>query len=134
MPGVHRAIRMKLKKMETAPKGDYPWFSEWPIQVRNTHYCAGRIGLQGIPAGPSDAFGEIRAASQNSPVAPARWHNAWARRRLGQRGRQRIKHGAPRDSKPSGIAVEPFPFVLCFATGLIPNLYRVHSAAQFPSA
>lgn len=53
-PIVQRAIRMKLKKMETAPMGDLPWFSYWLIQVRETRFGAGLIGFKGIPAGPSD--------------------------------------------------------------------------------
>lgn len=53
-PTTHRALRMKVKKMESAERRDYPWFSYWLIWVRETRFGAGLIGFKGIPAGPSD--------------------------------------------------------------------------------
>lgn len=53
-PIVHRAIRMKLKKMETAPPADHAWFSYWLIVIHESRFGAGLIGFKGIPAGPSD--------------------------------------------------------------------------------
>lgn len=53
-PAVHRAVRMKLKKMETAPAPDFPWFTYWMIWVRESHFGAGLIGFKGILPGPSD--------------------------------------------------------------------------------
>lgn len=53
-PTVHRAIQMKLKKMESAPETDFPWFTYWLIRVRETRFGAGLIGFKGIPAGPAD--------------------------------------------------------------------------------
>lgn len=53
-PIVHRVIRMKLKKMETAPPADHAWFSYWLIVIQETRFGAGLIGFKGIPTGPSD--------------------------------------------------------------------------------
>lgn len=53
-PIVHRAIRMKLKKMETAPPADHAWFSYWLIVIQESRFGAGLIGFKGIPADPSD--------------------------------------------------------------------------------
>lgn len=53
-PTVHRAVRMKLKKMETAPALDFPWFTYWMIQVHESRFGAGLIGFKGILSGPSD--------------------------------------------------------------------------------
>lgn len=53
-PKVHRAIQMKLKRMEKIPPADYPWFTYWMIRVREMRLGAGLIGFKGIPAGPAD--------------------------------------------------------------------------------
>lgn len=53
-PIVQRAIRMKIRKMETAARQDYAWFSYWLIQIRKVLFGAGLIGFKGIPPYPAD--------------------------------------------------------------------------------
>lgn len=81
-PAVHRAVHIMLKKMETAPAPDFPWFTYWMVWMRESRFGAGLIGFKGIPPGPSDVeigYG-ISPAYQNRgyTTEAVRGLTAWA--------------------------------------------------------
>lgn len=46
---VHRAMRIKLSKMASAAKKDYPWFTYWLMVIEPAEFGAGLIGFKGAP-------------------------------------------------------------------------------------
>ena len=48
-PIVRRAIQMKLKKMADAPTQEWPWYTYWLAEIRESQFGAGLLGFKGPP-------------------------------------------------------------------------------------